>query len=48
MDINEIMSIIRTFLDAIVTLFKSLGLDKLFKKEEAAATPSDAATPTNG
>ena len=38
MDFNEIMSIVKTFLDAIVTLFKSLGLDKLFQK----ATQTDA------
>jgi hypothetical protein len=37
MDFSEIMNIIKTFLDAIVTLFKSLGLDKLFKKDDAAA-----------
>lgn len=48
MDFNEIMKIVKTFLDAIVTLFKSLGLDKLFKKKDDAATPGDAATPTNG
>ncbi len=36
MDFSEIMTIVKTFLDAIVTLFKSLGLDKLFNKEEPA------------
>lgn len=40
MDFSEIMNIIRTFLDAIVKVFKSLGLDKLFKKE--AETKTDA------
>ena len=43
MEFDEIMNIIKTFLDAIVTLFKSLGLDKLFKKEDKT-TPSDADT----
>ena len=35
MEFQEIMAIVKTFLDAIVTLFKSLGLDKLFKKATA-------------
>ena len=44
MDINEIMNIIRTFLDAIVNLVKSLGLDKLFKKEEKPADEVESTT----
>ena len=39
MEFKEIMDIIRTFLDAIVNVFKMLGLDKLFKK--ATATDGD-------
>ena len=37
MDLAQIMEIIKTFLDAIAQLFQSLGLDKLFKKEDAPA-----------
>lgn len=44
MDFSEIMNIVKTFLDAIVTLFKSLGLDKLFKKEEAATEDETTTT----
>lgn len=35
MEFSEIMNIIKTFLNAILTLFKSLGLDKLFQKGTA-------------
>lgn len=44
MDFNEIMNIIKTFLDAIVKLVKSLGLDKLFKKEEKPAEEVESTT----
>ena len=44
MDFKEIMNIVKTFLDAIVTLFKSLGLDKLFKKDEKPADDTESTT----
>ena len=43
MDFNEIMNVIKTFLDAIVKLLKSLGLDKLFNKEDPADETTTAA-----
>ncbi len=45
MDFSQIMEVIKTFLNAIVSLFKTLGLDKLFKKEEeTTATAADETT----